>query len=288
MTPIEETPVPATTEGGGAPPIGGTGEGIMATSNGLGSPGANGSDVWPGLVKDPDNLSYVKTKNWKSPEEAIKSYRELETQFSKSEKAPPPPESPEAYQFKLAETVPETFPYEEATANEFREVAHKARMPVEMAQGLHDWYIDKQAKAYQEGLKLTAGKVTSAHEKIVKAFGDPSGDQYKRGVELADRAVRELGDPSDRNSLRKELVEIGAILPDGKIMAPNLILALSKIGEELYAEDRVFSGISSSENPFKASSENLTAQGRLLTENPEQARQLILAANLKPTDYGLK
>lgn len=295
-------------EGGGAPPLGGATGSDGAPLNGSGKSLSSGSDMWSGLVKDPDNLNYIKAKKWSSPEEAIKSYRELESNASKSklqlpnENSKPEevdafynqlgrPEKSDGYEFKLPEKLPESFPYEEESANKFREVAHKGRLTSEQAQGLHDWYVQEQAAQYQATLESTAKKVEGAHDSIVKSFGDPKGEQYKRGMELADRTVRELGnmiDPKNNQVLRKELIDIGAILPDGKVMAPNLIVALSKIGETLYSEDRVYSGISSAKNPWKSDSENLTLQGKFLKDDPDTARQMILGANLRPEDYGLK
>jgi hypothetical protein len=268
--------------------------------------GADGGadDKWKGLVTDPDNLAYVKTKNWQSPEDTVKSYRELEVENSKSKLKLPTKESkPEevdafyealgkpkeakGYEFKIADSVPEHFPYEEATAEGFKEIAHKARLLPDQAQILHDWYVDNTVKAFDGSLKTAATRIEAAHTAIVKEFGDPEGSEYKRKVELADRAVRELSPGKDKKALRAELVELGALTPDGKVMAPNLIIALSRIGQDLYSEDKVYSGLALQHNPWKKETENLTQQGKFIEQDPEMARQLILAANLNPKDYGL-
>lgn len=266
--------------------------------------GGGGDDAWKGLVKDQDNLAYIKTKGWQDPDGAVKSYRDLETQFSQTKlptKDSTPeeldsffnklgrPEKSEGYQFKISDKVPEHFPYEEQSANDFKGIAHKARLTAEQAQVLHDWYVDKQVGFFSKDVETTKTRVEAAHDLLVKDFGDPKGENYKRNVELADRSVRELGrvvDPKNPSALRKELADIGAITPDGKVMAPLLIKALSKVGADLFHEDKVYSGLSSTENPWKT--DDLTKQGRIMQEDPELARQLILAANLKPSDYGLK
>lgn len=269
--------------------------------------GGDGNGAWDALVKDPENLAYVKTKGWQDPDGAVKSYRELESEASKSKIKLPDkdtkpeeldafynqlgrPEKPEGYEFKLPEKLPEAFPYEENTATEFKGISHKLRLTAEQAQGLHDWYVSEKAKGFTEEVGSIARKVEGAHDIIVKEFGDPKGADYKRKIELADRSVRELGrtvSPKDPGALRKELADIGAITPDGKVMAPLLIMALSKVGDTLYQEDKVYSGINASNNPWKEATENLTQQGKILKEDPETARQLILAANKNPKDFGL-
>lgn len=262
-----------------------------------------GAEAWKGLLKDADNLATLKAKGWQSPEDAVKSYRELEVESSKSKlKLPDKDSKPEevdafyeslgkpkeakGYEFKIADTVPEHFPYEEATAEGFKEFAHKTQLLPWQAQALHDWYVDNTVKVYNEELGSYKTRVESAHAAIVKEFGDPEGAEYKRNVELADRAVRELGG-KDKKALRAELIELKAITPDGKVMAPQLIMALSRVGKELYSEDKVYSGIASTQNPWKTETENLTQQGKIIQEDPEMARQLILAANLDPKKFGL-
>jgi hypothetical protein len=44
---------------------------------------------WFASIEDPDTRGYIENKAWKSPVEAIKSYRELESTFSKVRGAPP-------------------------------------------------------------------------------------------------------------------------------------------------------------------------------------------------------
>lgn len=270
--------------------------------------GGDGQTAWDGLVKDPDNLTYAKTKGWQSPDDAVKSYRELESESSRNKIAFPDkdskpedveafwrklgkPEKPDGYELKLPEKLPENFPYEADAANEFKGLAHKLNMTPAQAQGLHDWYVAKQAGSFEGDVLSTVKKVENAHNLIVKNFGDPKSDDYKRKIELADRSVRELGrtlNEKEPDALRKEMAEFGIITPDGKVMAPYLVMALSRVGDSLYSEDKVFSGFNAQNNPFKEGSENLTAQGKIITQDPETARNLILAANKKPQDYGLK
>jgi hypothetical protein len=272
--------------------------------------GEKGGDVkaWNGLVKDPDNLSYVTTKGWQSPDDAVKSYRDLEVEATKNKIAFPGkdskpeeidafyeklgvPKEVKGYEFKMPEKLPENFPYESEAAENFKGMAHKLKLTPDQAQGLHDWYVGQQATSFEGDVLSTVKKVESAHDLIVKNFGDPKSDSYKRKIELADRSVRELGrtlDEKNPKALREELVSLGAITPDGKVMAPYLIMALSRVGDSIYSEDKVFSGMNANNNPFADKTENLTAQGQVLKQDPETARQLILAANKKPQDYGLK
>jgi hypothetical protein len=274
-------------------------------ANGSGGGGDGDNKVWNGLeFKDPENLKAVEAKGWQSPEDAVKSYRELESQASKNalkvpdENAKPEeweafyksigrPEKPDAYEFKLDEKVPENFPYDDNAATSFKDAAHKAGLRPEQAQSLHDWFVGSLAEPWTKSIKDTAAKIEGAHDAIVNEWGDPQGTQYKRNLELADRAIRELGG-KDKTALRKELETFGILAPDGKVMAPRIILAMAKVGESLYHEDGVFSGEAVTRNPWKQETENLTEQGRIIKEDPQLAKQLILGANLKPKDFGLQ
>lgn len=291
-------------EGSGAPPAGSGTTLPKEGADGSGSGGGNGADgVWNGLVKDPENLKTVQSKGWSSPEDAIKSYRELEATKSKEalklpgEDAKPEdwdafykavgrPEEPTGYEFKVSKEVPENFPYDDKAADSFKDAAHKAGLRPEQAQSLHDWFVNSLTGPWTQSVKDTATKIEQAHDTIVKEWGDPQGAVYKRNLELAERSLRELSG-KDKQALRKELEDIGAIAPDGKVMAPRLVMALAKVADTLFAEDNVYGGEAVQRNPFKQETENLTEQGRMIKQDPTLAKQLILAANQDPKTFGL-
>jgi hypothetical protein len=269
----------------------------------LGSEGGVVSDVWAGL-QDADNRKVVEAKAWKSPDAAIGSYRELERYTSelKSKALVPPgddakpedwtafysklgrPEKAEAYEFKLPEGLPESFPYDGKSAERFKNWAFEAGLPPRQAQALHDQYVKDSAAQMQAFADAQAKQATEAHETLTKAWGDPSSDTYKRNQELANRAIRQSGG----TELLTELKSVGALGPNGEVKTPRLAMALAKVGESLYAEDTMFGGPSGiGPNPFSDKSENLAEQGKIIRNDPERAKVLIRQAGVDPKEYGL-
>ena len=77
------------------------------------------------------------------------------------------------------------------------------------------------------------------------------------------------------------MVASGAIkVVGGKEMVANAgaFEALAKIGGAMFAEDSMNSSPTVGNNPFDPKTENLTAQGKIIKENPERAKLLINAA----------
>lgn len=159
--------------------------------------------AWYGEV-DPDTKSYLDNKGWKSPIEAVTSYRNLERAFG-AEKAGRTvvlpgdkaeaseldaffnklgrPDSPDKYELKAPEGA------EETTVKWFKETAHKHGLSAKQASALFDDYTAmtgtlttaqleaQQAQIAQEvdGLKKEWGAAfdtkVSAARQAVKAFG---------------------------------------------------------------------------------------------------------------------
>jgi len=257
--------------------------------------GGGGSDWWSGL-QDEGNQSLVETKGWKDKplDEVLKAYRGLESQQGRALVPPGEgasqdewnafyeklgrPGKPEGYQFKVPESVPQEMPYDAASAEKFKAWAHKAGLTPSQAQVIHDEFLADTA-ARMSAAQQEAGKaVEDAHRAIVKEWGDPETDTYKRNVELADRAARKLG-------LVDALKRRGAIGSDGSVMDADFAFALSKIGAELYAEDKLHGGPTAMRNPFSEKHFNLTEQGKLVREDPELAKSFIRSAGLKVEDY---
>jgi hypothetical protein len=262
--------------------------------------GSNGNgETWAAGLQVEENRALVEAKQWKSPDDAVKSYRELETHASKALRLPGEgataedwnafysklgrPEKPEGYELKLnAETVPSDFPYDEASAIEFRNWAHGEGLAPKQAQGLHDRFVKWQADQFTKAREDAAAKEANAHRAIVGEWGDPDTSAYRQNIELAGRAIQQLG-------LKEALVEGGALSADGAIRHPAIAKAMAKIGKELYAEDTLAtnaSGVLS--NPFSEGANfNLTKQGELLRSDPRKAKSMIQAAGKNPATFGL-
>lgn len=262
--------------------------------------GSNGDGkTWAAGLQAEENRALVEAKHWETPDDALKSYRELQTHASKGLQLPGEnataddwnafyqklgrPETADKYELKLnTEAVPQDFPYDEKSAIEFRNWAHEAGLTPKQAQVLHDKFVGYQAGAFGEAQQAAAKREGDAHRAIVQEWGDPDTSGYKQNVELASRAISQLG-------LKDALVESGALSADGAIRHPAIAKAMAKVGKELYAEDSMATnatGVLS--NPFSDGDNfNLTKQGELIRSDPRKAAALIRAAGKKSSDYGL-
>lgn len=268
-----------------------------------GSNGDSGIKVAGPLSED--NRALVEAKKWAGEDGSIdlnkitEGYRNLETHVSQSLRLPGEnataddwnafyqklgrPETADKYELKLnTEAVPEGFPYDEKSAIEFRTWAHEAGLTPRQAQALHDKFVGYQAGAFTNAQVETAKREGDAHRAIVQEWGEPETPGYKQNLELASRAITQLG-------LKAALVEGGALSADGAIRNVAIAKAFAKVGKELYAEDSMATnatGVLS--NPFSDGDNfNLTKQGALLRSDPRKASALIRAAGKKPADYGI-
>jgi len=261
--------------------------------------GSTGSDVnWVAGLREEDNRTLVEAKQWKSPEDAIKSYRELEAHASKALKVPGAdataedwnafygklgrPESPDKYELKLnTEAVPQDFPYDEKSAIEFRTWAHEAGLSPQQAQSLHDKFVGQQANVFTSTLEQRAKAEGDAHRAITTQWGDPDTEGYKHNLEYTSRAISQLG-------LKDSLVKGGILSSQGSVLDPTVAFALAKVGKEMYGEDSTATNASGTlKNPFSDEHENLTQQGQLVRSDPGKAASLIRAAGKNPASYGL-
>lgn len=270
------------------------------TSTVITDQGSNGDGkTWAAGLQAEENRALVEAKQWATPDDAVKSYRELETHASKGLRMPGEdataedwnafysklgrPEKPEGYELKLnTETVPTDFPYDEASAVEFRNWAHEAGLTPKQAQTLHDKFVGQQAGQLGTMREVAAKREGDAHRDIVREWGDPETPSYKQNVELAGRAIAQLG-------LKQALVESGAISSEGAIRHPAIAMAMAKVGKELYAEDSMATNANGAlSNPFSDGANfNLTKQGELIRSDPRKATALIRAAGKKPADFGI-
>lgn len=261
--------------------------------------GSNGDNAnWVAGLQIEDNRTLVEAKQWKSPDDAIKSYRDLEAHASKALTVPGAdataedwnafygklgrPESPDKYELKLnTEAVPQDFPYDEKSAIEFRTWAHETGLTPQQAQSLHDKFVGQQANVFTSTLEQRAQAEGDAHRAITTQWGDPDTEGYKHNLEYTSRAISQLG-------LKDSLVKGGILSPQGSVLDPKVAFALAKVGKEMYGEDSTATHASGAlNNPFSAENFNLTQQGTLVRDDPSKAKSLIRAAGGNPADFGL-
>ena len=270
------------------------------TSTVIADKGSSGDGMtWAAGLQAEENRALVEAKKWQTADDAIKSYRELETHASKALRLPGEnataddwnafyqklgrPDKPDGYELKLdTNSVPQDFPYDETSAVEYRNWAHEAGLNPRQAQMLHDKFVGFQAAQLSAAREQAAKREGDAHRAIVQEWGDPDTAGYRQNVELASRAISQLG-------LKDALVESGAISTDGAIRHPAIAKAMAKVGKELYAEDSMATnanGVLS--NPFSDGDNfNLTKQGELIRSDPRKATALIRAAGKNPAEFGL-
>jgi hypothetical protein len=127
-----------------------------------------------------------------------------------------------------------------------------------------------------------ATQIETAHKDIVKAWGDPGTDDYRRNQEMARRALIQSG-------AKDAFIEAGIIdAQSGMITSAPVAKFLAQVGTKMFAEDSMFSGPASyGKNPFTEKEFNMTEQSMLIKNDPGKAAILIRAAGQKPSDYGM-
>ncbi len=256
---------------------------------------------WTAILDD-DNRQLVQSKGWDRTglNEALKSYRELSSKLGERFLTPPAddagqdewdafhtamgrPETPEQYEFGVPQGVPEDTPYDAQFATEFKTWAHKHGLSPRQAAGLHDDYVRMTAEHGSLAHTEMNQSIESAHEAIVKEFGDPETDGYRRNVELARRTLKQ-------NPGLEQALTAAGLLQHGTGMITNadVFKHLARTGASMFAEDDFFSGPGANiENPFSEATWNLTKQSLLIKNDPAKAANLIRASGGDPQEYGL-
>jgi hypothetical protein len=236
----------------------------------------------------PEHKALIESKGWKSPTDAFKAYSELETKFSSTRPADKPKAVTEYDAVIKPPADADKKGYSKDFGDFFKKAAFEAGVDVNSAGKFHDamvsWAEQAKGTAAAKAQEAMQAAVDKAGAELVKAWGEPNTPQFARNVEMSRRAIQHL-DPG----LKAELVEMGAIVEtaDGQEMVakPGILKALAKVGDQLYAEDRIFGNFNAANgNPFDPKTIDVTMQGKLVNEDPAKARQLIGA--LDPKDQG--
>lgn len=263
----------------------------------LSDPATSSGDIWSAALSE-DNRRLVENKGWKSPDEALKSYSELDEYRGRSVALPGEdatdedwqafrhkmgtPEAAEAYQFEANEGADET------ALTALKGVFHGAGLDQRQADVLYQ----RLSQTYAESIEAhEAQQAEQLHQAMFEAktaltdvWGNEDGEVFKRNTEAARRAVGELGG----DALFAELRQIGALTADNQILSPVLAKAMAEVGTQLFAEDALMKGGDAvTMNPFAKDTLNVTAQGQLVNSDPATARAMIRAAGKRPEDYGL-
>ncbi len=297
------TPAPAADTAGTSPAAAGAPEGTTPAAAPAGT-ALNGSGQeadWT-LTLDNESRDLVKQKGWKDVNTALKSYGELAKKLGEQKpgiEVPPDnadqaaidaffeklgrPKTPGEYQFRLPDGMPENTPYDSQFAEQSKAWFHAAGLNPKQAQIVHDHFVRNMAESANQYREIVGKQISEAHGAITKEWGDEKSDTYRRNVEFARRAMREL-------DLADAFKDKGFIEPQsGMVTNAKLATALARIGAAMFAEDSLYSGPGQvfADNPFSDKSFNMTKQGQLLKNDPHRAAILIRAAGMKPSEFGL-
>ena len=261
------------------------------------------TDPFSGLSED--TRSWVETKGYKSQEDIVTAYKNLEQRFggavtvpkedapkeewdkfkSKLPESMRPPESPDKYEFKRPEGLPEDMPYSEELAATSKNWMHEAELNPRQANLLHDKFAQFQAEQVTAARQQAAQAVEDTHADLTKEWGPVDSESFKAKHELANRAVKKLG-------LADAFQQAGIVLPDGALTNPQIAKAFAAVGDSMFREDTIGSDAAAvNGNPFKrdgAGQLNPTAISALVKSDPPRAARLAREAGENPADWGIK
>lgn len=227
---------------------------------------------WTDGLSDETHKSLVANKGWKSPADALTSYSDLERKLT--EATTPKSYKPDAYKFTAPANAAD-IGYNDGLATAFRDFVAAKGIDPSVASELHDMYVGNVATAVGANSEASAAQVearlSDTHASLTREWGSPEGPAFQRNVLLAERAMNQLG-------LQEELLATGVLIKDANgthVANPKMFAALAKVGNALYSEDRVYGEASIDRNPFAAETMDLTAQGRLVKDDPAKALLLI-------------
>ena len=185
----------------------------------------------PEWVSD-EYRSFVDNKGWKSADDALKSYVNLERQIGQDRVALPSegddvanwegwsrlgtPETADGYELNVPQGYEE---YSADLSDWFRQEAHSAKLPAHMAQRLHDAYVQRMMDGQSDAVLDQQRQFEDWGNEMKKEYGTA----YDEKVGMARRAVRAFGSDQLTDLLNNT----------GLGNHPEMIRAFAKIGAEL-------------------------------------------------------
>ncbi|WP_419911921.1 hypothetical protein [Hoeflea sp.] len=197
------------------------------------------------------------------------------------------PQDPSGYKYELPEGLPDDMAYDADFVDAWRDFSHEMKLPAQVSARAHDWFMQNAAKAFedqrQQSQQLYEDSLRSASKTLEESWGRPGSDTFNANQEYFQKAVNALlGE-----DLMQELKESSVIDGFDQIMAPNLVIALSKVGRDFFTEDHMVTGQGGGKNPFADDSKNWGEQNAIIRDDPQRARNLIKAAGKDPRTYKL-
>jgi hypothetical protein len=229
-------------------------------------------------------------KGWQSPDAVLGSYAELERAFSSrgpntqqtAQQTGQPKFKSSEYEFTKPQNASD-IGYNDEFASNFKSWAHAADVDPKSAASLHDNFVEWAAGTVQRtrAQQAQARRDNAAAAETALRSAWKSQPEFSHNMEMAQRAMRNLSP-----DLMGVLTKMGALASvDGRltVMEPVIIQAFAKVGDQMFKEDSLFGQSALNVNPFDPKTEDMTAQGRMIRDDPAKAEQLIRAAGPKAT-----
>ena len=270
--------------------------------------GNNGNQPVPNYLDalSPENRKIAESKGWKDPNDAFKSYSELNKRFAQGlnpetgddgsispeawddfGKRVGAPDKAEYYEFSRPD-VPDYVTYDDGLEGKFREVMHKYKANKPQAAAMHKELSEYLVGQQIEHHKQVSSNIANTSEMVAREFGGAGSPAFREAVKGAFESIK--GTPG----LLEAYVQSGILIPaeGGKyhVTNPAVIMHHANTGAALYSESEGFSGLNGDTddtNPFSDQHENVTAQGQIITRDRNLAIRLIRAAGKDPSEFGI-
>lgn len=195
------------------------------------------------------------------------------------------PQEASGYEFTVPEEMPEDLPYNSEFADEWRQFSFDAKLPKNVSSEVHDWFVTKsieQVQAQQEAhIADLTNRATESSKVISEDWGQEGTEGYNAKQEFFFKAAEGLG-------ILDSLKSNGILDEHNQVLDGKMVVALSKVGEAMFAEDTLVGGDNRlvGGNPFADDTKNYTKQSELIKSDPELAQRLIKQAGKDPARYG--
>lgn len=270
-----DTNVSDPANGNGNPGDGTGGGGIKVGSSYPAGGGTDSNTPWYASLTDEGAKALAESKKWATIDDAMKSYKELETAFSGKLEALAPKTAAE-YNFKKPENLPTGANYNDTFAGTFKTWAHELKLTNDQAAHIHDKFMEfasaemtTAAKAHQTAL---SDAIVSSEKTLKKEWGAPESAVFTQNIELARRAMANLGIADDMKAAGV-ITDVGGV---PTVTNAKMLMALAKVGSAMFKEDSTFGkSATDASNPFDPATLNLKAQGELFTSDPARAAMWI-------------
>lgn len=269
-------------------------------------PAPNDLDA-PGLSED--NAAFLQSKGYKGVEDfdkVVTSYNELEKLHSSAIITPETDDftSPDwdkfgkrvgaldtadAYSFEAPPDLPDNVVYDASLSDDFKPIAHKYKLTVQQAKGIHDDFSGVFANRQVDQFNGQNDSIKQAGQNLANEYGGSANHpQFQQAMTDAFKSMNATPGLIDAYVRKGILVEIPGKPGQYNPTDETVVMAHASHGAALMNEPGDFDIPKGNQNnPFAADTLNLTEQGKIIRSNPKTARALVIQAGKDPKLYQL-